>query len=841
MTKPEDNLIELGKKTGDPITGEPRFTSLDPVADGVGDDLDMGLDGYWERRAWREGMRVITGQRLELGNDPLPVATDYVKEELNIPVVNLNNRNREHETLQRRGLRDNPAAVQATAIYHYTKPGNPQFPVAALATTVHPGTAETLKRSAIFDKFEFTFKTLPTTAFAGTFGDNPEEIAVDFFTGRGTNGWEFDVADSFFSNAEVQKALKNLANFAGDPKGAFPPVQEAGAIHPYPQLTKWGNFSNLRQTLNDPTSGTGSLAEQSNQHTAALTLGMLAYNLQYLEAFDYAQNQPLITALDADLALLSDTDFDNGEILVKPDTAGKKFVEIYSPNLTAAGTPIVKFKGAIVTPEAYITALEERVNETGITPVVRQNRLKVAQTARLLYLKEQTNRDRTYGFRASPNNKTVGLPAALKNSFTYVVSHADSGAAPASDLEYGGINYDLRAAATPNPWVGNDENLQNTVKEVNFNCNFGATGNKYFGLNLPGDVNKEKTFIRLASAICGINEDTNGDGILTNTTATGDFDLGNNQTLDSVKYPSLFYLFPKIAHNHLASAASPEIKQPTVAAGLDPADKYLTDTYIAGLGNNYDAITDLGLVALKPKPIANWTLPNEVVNLPGGDCQNDHTLNNPNPNCSKYNLVWDGVNDQAYRVAFKDTALFNGREGMNVRALNLDLELLKDEQINGDTWLAGGNSSQFYEGGMVYAFREDTVREDAIARSAKANWNACDSANNIIKATCRTDVTKVQDPPVNANNGISPKPVDFYADPDRRPYGFRLINGSNLDRPTKGGNIVYGMSFISDNPAYIQGDFNCHGSCDEPHFGGERSIAVRDSFKGVTRQSNKVL
>jgi hypothetical protein len=34
------------------------------------------------------------------------------------------------------------------------------------------------------------------------------------------------------------------------------------------------------------------------------------------------------------------------------------------------------------------------------------------------------------------------------------------------------------------------------------------------------------------------------------------------------------------------------------------------------------------------------------------------------------------------------------------------------------------------------------------------------------------------DPPVS-NEGLSPKPVDYYADPDRRPYGFRLRNGAS--------------------------------------------------------------
>ncbi|MFS8859751.1 type II secretion system protein, partial [Synechococcus sp. H60.1] len=68
----------------------------------------------------------------------------------------------------------------------------------------------------------------------------------------------------------------------------------------------------------------------------------------------------------------------------------------------------------------------------------------------------------------------------------------------------------------------------------------------------------------------------------------------------------------------------------------------------------------------------------------------------------------------------------------------------------------------------------------------------------------------VGDPPVS-NEGLSPKPVDYYPDPDRRPYGFRLRNGAVLARG--GFNLdeaVFGLSFVSDNPVYIQGDFNLH-------------------------------
>ncbi|NJN63299.1 MAG: hypothetical protein HC795_18865, partial [Coleofasciculaceae cyanobacterium RL_1_1] len=68
-------LSTLGAKTGDEIPGDkPELTqNVAPVGS---DPLDLGLDGYWERRAWREGMRAIVGQRLELGGDPLSTVTD---------------------------------------------------------------------------------------------------------------------------------------------------------------------------------------------------------------------------------------------------------------------------------------------------------------------------------------------------------------------------------------------------------------------------------------------------------------------------------------------------------------------------------------------------------------------------------------------------------------------------------------------------------------------------------------------------------------------------------------------------------------------------------------------
>ncbi|TVR16783.1 MAG: hypothetical protein EA395_00090, partial [Phormidium sp. GEM2.Bin31] len=294
------NLIDMGVQVGEPIPDqEDELVSL-TVEDEDEDENDglikVGFDGYWERRAWREGMRVIVGQRLELGNDPFASPTE-IDQNSDVPqapqVVDNNNltNNREHEALQRRSFRDNLAAAQTTAVYHWSEgaEGADESPVAGILTTVHPGTAETLKRGAIFEKpqindqGQFAVDTAYSALFGPNFGDEDDELLIDFFTGRGTNGWELDVSDLDLTNPSVVDALENLANFAGDPDGAFPAVQEPREIHPNPALTEWGDFSNLRRTLDDDL---GSLADYTNKHTAAMTLGALAYNVSYLDALD---------------------------------------------------------------------------------------------------------------------------------------------------------------------------------------------------------------------------------------------------------------------------------------------------------------------------------------------------------------------------------------------------------------------------------------------------------------------------------------------------------------------------------------------------------------------------
>ncbi|MFS8910202.1 type II secretion system protein, partial [Synechococcus sp. H60.3] len=100
---------------------------------------EVGLDGYWERRARVEGLRVIVGQRLELTRTdslPLPLVPDGNPNDpdpTKLQAIFISN-----EARQRLTLRDNPAAVQATAVYHYSYEDG-RFPIACLATVAHPG------------------------------------------------------------------------------------------------------------------------------------------------------------------------------------------------------------------------------------------------------------------------------------------------------------------------------------------------------------------------------------------------------------------------------------------------------------------------------------------------------------------------------------------------------------------------------------------------------------------------------------------------------------------------------------------------------------------------------
>lgn len=574
----------FGVRAGAPIPGDAQNNQRESLTQDnppPGALSEVGLDGYWERRARVEGLRVIVGQRLELTRTdslPLPlVPTGNADDPTKLQAIFISN-----EARQRLTLRDNPAAVQATAVYHYSHRDG-RFPIACLATVAHPGTPWSLQRASTF----------PT-------GDQRTQLGINFFTGEGTNVWEYDpepMREQLRPGTPLWTALTNLANFAGDPDGAYPPRQEAGRIHPDPFITAFGNFSELRRVIDTVNRGTSvdqlSLADQTTLQTAGCMLGMLADNILRIEA---------------------------------AATASNPIAEILRDDIQASRAGNREAANRFYLPLRYIFPLQ------------------------------------TFHHSVPPN--------------------------PNDPLE--------------------DERRQ----------------------------------------------------------------------------------------------AYPFLQGPVT----------------------YQAVVDLESMRLRPRAtIDQWTLPRATANCPN---------NTAGPNSNQFELI--RVGNQCHRVPFKDSVFYDGREAMAVRALNIDLALLTNNVngqarglINGDTWLPAGLGEN-REGGIFYAFREDAVREDAIARpplgtfdSYLTRWRNGNARGDLRSPPGIMNAGQpgrgtangqtVWDPPVSNPGGLSPKPVDYYADPDRRPYGFRLRNGAVLAR---GGfnpdDAIFGLSFVSDNPVYIQGDFNLH-------------------------------
>jgi type II secretory pathway pseudopilin PulG len=602
-------------RAGDPIPADARNNQNESLTEDnppPGALSEVGLDGYWERRARVEGLRVIVGQRLELTRTdslPLPlVPPGDPNDPTKLQAIFISN-----EARQRLTLRDNPAAVQATAVYHYSHEQG-RFPIACLATVAHPGTPWSLQRASTFPA-----------------GDQSNQLGINFFTGEGTNVWEYDptpMKEQLRPGTPLWTALTNLANFAGDPDGAYPPRQEPGRIHPDPFITAFGNFSELRRVIDIVNRGTSvdqlSLADQTTLQTAGCMLGMLADNILRIR----------------DAANAS-----------KPD------------------------------PTAQILLNDIQASRAGDR-----------EAANRFYLPLRYIFPRQTFYHSVPPN-------------------------PNDPLE------DERRRAYP------------FLRELPF--------------------------------------------------------LGSQQR-GSVTYRTL----------------------------CDPSTC------------NLDKLGDLELIRLRPQPKINaWTLPYARLE----ECPRSPVLGN-HPNSNRFELI--RIGDECYRVPFKDSVFYDGREAMAVRALNIDLALLTNNVngqanglINGDTWLPAGIGEN-REGGIFYAFREDAVREDAIARpplgtfdSYLTSWRNRNARGDLGSAGIMNagqpgrgtaNGQTVWDPPVS-DAGLSPKPVDYYADPDRRPYGFRLRNGAVLARSVfnpsndiKPTEALFGLSFISDNPVYIQGDFNLH-------------------------------
>ncbi|MBD2091369.1 hypothetical protein H6F67_16095 [Microcoleus sp. FACHB-1515] len=738
--KPQYKGVPIGGVIGaniDPSRGD-LIQNTPPAGAGEG---EVGLDGYWERRARAQGLRLIVGQRLELGNafgwnfGQPPNGNELDNEPLR-PWLRCspNNDGKCNQARQRRSLYDNLAAVQATAVYHASSASSDNdTPLACLATTVHPGTAYTLERSATFENLR-QYDLFGGSAFASA-PSNISLINGDFFRGRGTNGWEYEapnIAALRNPNSPLRLAMQNLARYAGDPKGgtpSFTPVTNDGAVHPYPSMAMWGDFSILRRILESGTSYDAlSPADKTTMHTAACTLGMLAYNINYLLAY-----KPDQSALQTQLAPLI------GAVFSGSSVAGVQTPPPFSTDST-------RRLDSTATPEDVITALERWRDDARSIPGDFNRLNQAVYTAQMLATKEQVYSDLNYGFRST----RTYLPDS------YCRAWEPSGSNPNPNLlrlctkvpHYPILfslfpTFDLsgRLSATP-PSHGDADDDTRDVEDIR-----GANG-------------RHRRYIR------------------------------------SVNFGTSTTVYRGISA--------------TDASGIAPV-----------------ATSGLSQIQLAPKPRANWLLPTapyagSSTTPNNGTAQTGNGLNVLIRDCSSTALACiDAIyanpaaatNSDLVRVAFKDSAFMNGRELMGVRALDLDLDLMRTSSrgLSDDFWLP--------KSGIIYAFREDAVSESSIVRPAVSTWGACRTDTALEnQPNCRmntgsptTDAYDSKDPPLNSTNLITPKPVDYYADPDRRPNGFRLRDGIQIDRS---GDQGRGMTFVSDNPVYIQGDFNWHQTSD---------------------------
>jgi hypothetical protein len=910
-------------KIGQPInaadfSGSPgvidSLTREEPVGD---DPSTVGLDGYWERRSIVEGLRILVGQRLELGNPAgwvppqdrptAPQAPDQLPGAGNGSFTNLrqignygapaNGTNadpdtsdnegdplypphrfvdsaRAHEERQRRTLRDNLAAVQATAVYHYKADGAGTFPTACLATTAHPGTPLSLQRSV-----DFRFNQYLSTV------GNPEPW-IDFFYGKGTNGWEFsppaateaEFAAAIAAGQPLGIALRNLANFAGDPEGAFPP-QQGNRVRPDPTLTMWGNFSNLRRAVATlDASGYNSLspADKTYLHTAACTLGMLAYNLEQVQKFDPTASflASAMTTLGRDLYRLMDGNNEPGQV---PDVLPKEQLATYNYNANGTYNPANYNPRDYdrVTPAMFLAALKNWLGAPaaqGGQDIAEPENHPEYQLALLIHEHFQIRRDRTYGFRPSPAANTwnynpylVGFryeDPATRTAVTKPTlwsSACDPNLFPVTRANQSGAagatGFSLATAQIPRQRLALSRLCgavipPGAVHDFPGDNNYPARGGELeYPLNADSTVTNE--FKKLSPTISS-TPNTVFTGTTLNTAPYDDPIF--KRALVAPEFPSLYYLFPEFEHDQdgdirTVNGKTIDHRQPgnTTDAGPNgtptlnnlPAafqpwpEPYITtansinstvtyepvstaDTpYPDGLFTNgdypsavsYTQFLPDGIDSFNYKPFQPFPEKDKAVSFgnvvrPRATDLSDWKLPTAStPAADSPNRIRTPNNTVA-AVAFQDKVLFNGREWQPVRVLDIDLDMLrKRSPINGESWLPVS--------GIVYAFREDAVREDAIARPA-GTTNPPSLPG--VKQTDARNPGAETDPPL-APGAISTKPVDYVPDPDRRVHGFRLRNGEKLKRIAGGVDAnknIRGLSFFSDNPAYIMGNFNKH-------------------------------
>jgi hypothetical protein len=813
---------------------------------------------------------------------------------------------RESELQHWRTLRDNLAAVQSAAIYHYNydHDGNGtvasseggSYPIACLASTVHPGTSATDSRSRTFNtvigdetaaKTDFngdgdtsdTTVTLVINDFIGSVVDEDANNNGTLDTGEdangngrldapgeGTNGLEFSppfagnpttfAAQINNSDSPLRLALSNLAYFAGDPAGAFPAMQDAeeasdsnaakiygnfaagssqstGVVHPYPYLSMWGDFSNLRRVITKLQSGTTyanlSIADQTTLQTATCTLGMLAYGIVSSQASESTEGKTSLSgsnlshmtnfAAEADRMLDCNTSNGdawkytedlNGDGNLNTDLGDGISEDINKDGVLQTNvdrTPDPQEDGTTctaatrdhyysgVTLEQMAGAMRLQSGGGGLPGGVSELDALRSMKKAMVYLEKQVfqvDRDRTYGF------ETGTLP--------------QSGTAPSG---YNGG--DWWTSSTPQAPYGNGANKSYLSTGCDPYIFMDSTGP--FGSDALATNQTDKA-VALAFAACS-----------TFTT-----------TKSTPRYPALYYIFPKADHaqdglwtdlptaTQTAMASAGGIKKEQSTTGDDyvdqTANRYIFDRTGArgvNFGYIYRTVEDAGSLGNGNRVAGSGESLAEFVNYLGITPRTATTnWKTPITTTSTGRVNSITYNGTTWYTAFLDTALFDGRQLMNVRTMRLDLDLMRRTPFQTDTsgeshWLPLPDLVS--TGSLIYAFREDSQREDGVERpkNTGTTWADCDTAAEIVTANCRMVVTSStpQDPPVSSTTGISPKPVDFYPDPLRRVNGFWFANGSDLRR-LRNDTSAYiadqqrGFTFVTPDSLYVQGDFNLH-------------------------------
>jgi hypothetical protein len=783
--------------------------------------------------------------------------------------------------LNRRTQRDNLAAVQATAVYHH-RAAEPSMPMLCLSSTIHPGTEASYLNSITYgDPVSPVDPGNPSNGvtrypslnanFVRPVGSEALFPKADFFTGRGTANMEYGngtdpnrppfTAADFEQGTALMKVLTNLAQFAGDPNGAYPPLQAppgSTQVYPDPVLTMWGDFSNLRRTIATLKGGTSyadlSPADQSNLHTAGCTMGLLATNVHWYLDWGYfgtgndfylSKNgqdpfniNPSVPPLGSDggaspnirtdlqrlahaLRQLQDGIFNEavGNYEVGYGILG--FVPLNESPGAGPCRPITSINANCynIPAEYYIAALA-RIRDAQTFSTAPNSEYqqwhRLVYLARMLNTRLQIVRDRTYGFREYIPGQWIGVRTVETNS--------GNGKDPATGLSHPN---DQRLAYTFLTNSATGPYRRETT--IDLPCDLSLADINYFGYRKRGRA---------------LNPDNPADQILEREMVA----LARLCPTQP-KYPSLYYLFPgdlnsdgevagRDAHGHdgtsginMRNSSDPSpYNQPSGGGGNNQetfSEPYVLSRYIAEEANRtatYEPVSlgDLNAMRLQDrKPdggSGRWSLP--IVNL---------VSNRPVTSTDVYQRETDLIvsvsqpanaqtNLSAYRTGLAEKALYDGRQLQMARVMDFDLDLLRRVNLSpfgNDAWLAVGQiataTTPPVAGGIIYAFREDARREDALLRPANSTWAAYEASWRTnyadgppLNLRMNPDPQNPSDPPVTPTN-ISGKPVDYYSDPDRRVHGFRLMNGNDISRlgMSSEAENIFGMTFVSDNPVYI--------------------------------------